>query len=143
MRSLRLPRGTLLVALSLVLALLASGVLLVVPTYTGVRASVRASEAVTPGGAVVQRTNEIRRATLVEVNGPRVLRVLAVPVVLAALPLAANWTRLRTAARALAALLLTGFALVTGFSIGLFYLPTAGAMVAAALRGDAAPPEYH
>ncbi len=139
MRSLRLPRGTLLVALSLVLALLASGVLLVVPPYTGVSAS----EAFTPGGAVVQRTNEIRRATLVEVNGPRVLRVLAVPVVLAALPLAANWTRLRTAARALAALLLTGFALVTGFSIGLFYLPTAGAMVAAALRGDAAPPEYH
>ena len=139
MRSLRLPRGTLLVALSLVLALLASGVLLVVPTYTGVSAS----EAFTSGGAVVQRTNEIRRATLVEVNGPRVLRVLAVPVMLAALPLAANWTRLRTAAQALAALLLTGFALVTGFSIGLFYLPTAGAMVAAALRGDAAPPEYH
>jgi hypothetical protein len=54
-------------------------------------------------------------------------------VVLAALPVAANWTALRTPTRVLAAVLLTGFALVTGFSIGLFYLPAAGALLGAIL----------
>ena len=125
------PRGTSAVVLALALALLASAVLLVVPAYTGVRASA----AVTPGGAAGPRPPEVRRATLLEFNGPGVLGALAVPVVLTGLPVAANWTALRTASRVLAALLLTGFALATGFSVGLFYLPAAGALLAAVLWG--------
>jgi hypothetical protein len=126
------PRGTSAVLLALALALLASGGLLVVPTYTGVRASA----AVAPGQAAAPRPAPAgRRATLLEGNGPGVLGPLAAPVVLTALPVAANWTALRTAARALAAVLLTGFALATGFSIGLCYLPAAGALPAAVLWG--------
>ena len=117
------PRGTSAVLLALALALLASGGMLVVPTYVGVRAS----------DAALRPAPEVHRATLLEVNGPGVLGPLAAPVALAALPVAANWTALRTPTRVLAAVLLTGFALVAGFSIGLLYLPAAGALLAAIL----------
>jgi hypothetical protein len=123
-----LPRGTMLVGLSLLLALAAAGGLLVVPVYTGVRATAVAPEA-------ARATTELRYATLVEVNGARVLPLLALPVVLAGLPLAFNSTGWRTVGRAGSALLLTAFALVTGFSIGLLFLPSAAAMIAAAIRG--------
>jgi hypothetical protein len=110
--------------------LLASGALLLVPVYTGLRVEATA----TAGQALaLPPTPGRHRATLWEVNGPGVLAPLAVPVVLTALPLAASWTPLRTPARVLAAVLLTGFVLVAGFSIGLFYLPAVGALLGAIL----------
>ena len=124
------PRGTFGVGLALALVLLASGGLLVVPTYTGAGAA----SAVTAGQTTATGPPPAEhRATPLEVNGPGVLWALAAPVVLAALPVAANWTALRTPARVLAAGLLTGFALITGFSIGLFYLPAAAALFGAVL----------
>jgi hypothetical protein len=57
--------------------------------------------------------------TLMEVNGPRVFGVLAVPVVIALGPLV--FRRLKTPA----AVAMLAFALIAGFSIGLFYLPAA------------------
>jgi hypothetical protein len=54
--------------------------------------------------------------TLLNVNGPRVFGLLAVPLVIAAVPLL--FPRLRSSA----AVAMFVFALVAGFSIGLFYL---------------------
>lgn len=129
----RHPRGTLLVAIAFALALGVTCVLLVIPAYTGIRATAVA----VPGQGEVFRpaAQEVRRATLLEVNGPRVMWFLLAPVVLAAVPLALNWTAFRGPARALTAFLLVGFCLLTGFSIGLFYLPSAIAMAAAAIWG--------
>ncbi len=58
--------------------------------------------------------------------------LFAFPVLLAALPLAFNRTRLRAPARIVAAVMLLTGVLATGLTIGLFYLPSAMAMVAAA-----------
>ncbi|MGH2350436.1 MAG: hypothetical protein ACRDI2_13275 [Chloroflexota bacterium] len=124
-------RGTLLVALSFLLALVATGVLLVVPVYTGVQATVRS------GPPENYQVTTQMRATLLEINGPHILRILALPIIFAGLPLAVNWTELTLAGRAVSAVLLVVFATVTGFSIGLFYVPSAVAMLAAALRATA------
>ena len=64
-----------------------------------------------------------------------VLVWLAVPVALAFAAVALAPTRFDVGARAVAAALLLAFAFVTGFSIGLFYVPAALAMVAAAVVG--------
>jgi hypothetical protein len=61
-----------------------------------------------------------------------VLAILAVPVVLPVLALVAGWSRFRRSAYVVGALLLFGFCLLTGFSVGLFYVPAGLAMVAAA-----------
>ncbi len=57
--------------------------------------------------------------TLVEINGPRVFGVLGIPVVIALGPLAFRQLRFP------AAVAMGAFALLAGFSIGLFYLPSA------------------
>ena len=59
--------------------------------------------------------------TLVKVNGPHVFGILAIPIVIALGPLV--FPRLKIPA----AIAMSLFALISGFSIGLFYLP--GAMV--------------
>ena len=83
----------------------------------------------------------MRHATLVDVNGPRVLPLLALPIALAGPGLALNWSTWHTTGRAISAELLAAFALVTGFSIGPCYVPSALVMVAAALwRPLGAPP---
>ena len=57
--------------------------------------------------------------TLVKVNGPRVFGILAIPIVIALGPLV--FPRLKIPA----AIAMLVFALLGGFSIGLFYLPAA------------------
>ena len=82
---------------------------------------------------------EVHRRTLLEsasASNAEAIGLLAVPVVLAALPLALNATRLRTPARAVAAALLLIGSLLTGFSIGLYYLPSALAMSFAAVLAE-------
>lgn len=116
----------------MVLAIGAAGFLVSWPcSVQGVEASakVRAGPAEERGEAVA--TEERRFCTsLLEASGPEVLPWLALPVVLTAgvwagverfVPLA--W---------LLALGLVAFSLLTGFSIGLFYLPAAGAATVAA-----------
>lgn len=58
-------------------------------------------------------------ATLIELNGLNVIGILAVPVLICLGPLANR--RLRSAGAAA----MFGFVLLSGFSIGLFYLPSA------------------
>jgi hypothetical protein len=73
-----------------------------------------------------------RSAALIQVNGPQVVVPLTLPVAIASLPLVFG----RRAVRIAAAVLLGSFAVIGGFTIGMFYLPAALAMgVAACLKG--------
>ncbi len=95
---------------SLVLATAAAAFFFIVPVYTGSFPNGRYS------------------ATLLHVNGMRVLIPLLFPVVLA---LAALTFRKR-AVRIVAGILMGGFVIIGGFSIGLLYVPAAIAMLLAA-----------
>ena len=80
---------------------------------------------------------KVHRQTLLESESTphaQIIGMLALPAVVAALALALNGTRLRTPARVVAAALLLIGSLLAGFSIGLYYLPSALAMVVAAIR---------
>ena len=57
------------------------------------------------------------------------------PIVLAASPLALRRSRWRRVAEAGAATLLAAFGVLGGFSVGLFYLPSAASMLGAAVLG--------
>jgi len=57
--------------------------------------------------------------TLLKVNGPRVFGVLAIPIVIAIVPL------VLPGLKTTAAVVMFIFVLIAGFSIGLFYLPAA------------------
>lgn len=109
--------------LSFGLALLASVLLAVVPTYSGVEA-VKATDAPATGRSF--------RATLIEVNGPRVLTLLAFPVMVSAATLLPWRRRVLFRVTVVAAGLLFAFAIFGAFSIGLFYVPSAGVMFLAA-----------
>ena len=103
-----------LAAISFGLALVVSCLYLVVPVYSG-----WSSES-----PLVQQNS-----TLLQVNGPRALIALAIPVLIALIPvlLPKWWVRL------VAGLVLAAFVIVAGFSIGLFYAPSAFVMVMAGL----------
>jgi hypothetical protein len=111
-------------------ALIASCTLLVVPVYSGL--AVGAS--FTRSGQVVSESAESRR-TLLEVSGAPVALPLALPVLCAGFPVLFYRSRRRWLLEATAATLLAAFTLVAGFSIGLFYLPSATAMLVAAAFG--------
>lgn len=68
------------------------------------------------------------QATLPAVNGPWAVVPVMLPVLAAALPFLSRRRVLRVAAT----LLLGGFVMASGFSIGLFYLPAAVTMLMAA-----------
>jgi hypothetical protein len=71
-------------------------------------------------------------STLLHVNGPWVIVPVIFPALVAFVPLVfpGKWSRI------LAAVLVGAFALISGFSIGMFYLPAAIVMLVAACRGD-------
>ena len=93
-------------------------------------------EEVTADGAVVAKTS----ASLIEENGMDVLGLLAVPVVLSAMGFLASFSRARVGTIGLwtSAVLLVLFALVTGFTVGMFYLPAGFMLVLAAVFARAA-----
>jgi hypothetical protein len=103
-------------------ALWASGValyLLFAPTYA-TSTTIIGPNTSAPGVVSTQVTDN---ATLLEVNGPRILITLAIPIVLAVSPLAIRKHRRRVL---LAAGTLTlAFCILGALSIGWFYLPTA------------------
>ena len=107
---------TRLTSVSLGLALAAAIFLLVWPAYSGFNGS------------------RPTRATLLEVNGQYALIPVMFPVLTAliALLLRKQWVRI------VATILLSGFALIGGFTIGLFYLPAAILMLLAACVADSA-----
>lgn len=109
----------LLAALALGAALLASVYYLVVPTYTSVTFAEDSAGVET-------------HQTLLQVNGPSVLLPLAVPVLLAAIPNAFAGRRWSGAITSAMAMLLSAFVLVTGFSIGIAYFPSALLLLGAA-----------
>ena len=94
---------------------------------------------VTPNGVESEPTGFT--ATLIEVNGLRVLPLLMAPValtgvaLLAALVMTAGQVKRKVFLWVSAGLLL-GFCAVGIFSIGLFYLPAALALAAAAIKGS-------
>jgi hypothetical protein len=71
----------------------------------------------------------VRHATLLDVNGPRVLVALAIPALIAMAPVLVPrfWVRI------VAGLALATIAVVGGFSIGLFYAPSTIMMLLAGL----------
>jgi hypothetical protein len=76
-----------------------------------------------------------RRESAVSVNGWWVLIVVALPVVVALASLVLD----RRPVRIVAAVLLWAFSIITGFSVGLFFMPAALAMTIAAARSDPVP----
>ena len=70
-------------------------------------------------------------ATLVEMNGPRVIWLLVVPVLLTVVGAVMAWLRLRTGIWLSAALVLV-FCVAGVFTIGLWYVPAAVALFFAA-----------
>jgi len=120
-RRMTLPVGA---ALAGVLMGVVAGLFLVFsPVYQGV------SETATSSGGVVSGTYG---ATLLEQNGAWVLLLLCLPVTVAAIGLVGAARRNRLLVWAPAAVLL-GFSLLAGFSIGLFYVPAAVALLLAAV----------
>jgi hypothetical protein len=107
---------TRLAAASVGLALAAAIFLLMWPVYTGFD-GVRAT-----------------RATLLQINGSWAILPLAFPVIVALLPLVLR----RQAIGIIAAVLIGAFSLLAGFTVGLFYVPAAVAMLLAACVADSA-----
>ena len=92
------------------------------------------------GRDTVYRHPETVRTTMLQVNAPRVLPILGLPIALAAVGVVVSYTAWRGVGRMLSALSLLAFALVSGFSIGLYYLPSALAMHTAAMWRFSLPP---
>lgn len=85
-------------------------------------------------------------ATLVDVNGVRIIPILAIPVALTAVAVLASLKlhRRRMLSMVLlwsSTIVLVLFSLLGLLSIGLFYFPAALALMAAALFGSIAKPE--
>ena len=104
------------------------------PIYQGVSVT-----AAIPGDVASESTRV--SATLIDVNGLRVLPLLLAPVVLTALALLAvlltdAWSAKRKALVWVSAVLLLGFCALGSFSIGLFYLPAALALTLSAILGS-------
>jgi len=94
-----------------------------------------------PVTGVEATTTTDTTATLVQVNGPGVLVVLAVPVAVAVLPLLARRVGAFFALRVTTAVLLVAMSVLGGLSVGMLFAPAAVvAVVAAALPGRRAAP---
>lgn len=106
-----------MVAISFLLAVLASISLFVIPSY----------KEETEDSSL--RAPSIRYRTLLSVNGPKVFFILAVPVVISGVPLV---FRARIV-RVVSAVLLASSVLIGAASVGLFYIPSAVMMFLAAL----------
>ena len=114
-------------ALVAVLLTIAAGLLLAFyPVYQGVSAT---------GSSSGVTTISSERATLITENGLWVIALLCIPIVLAALGLLAAARRRRVLAWVLGGVLL-GFVVLSGFTIGPFYLPAAIALLLSAGLAD-------
>jgi hypothetical protein len=122
----RAKAGSILTAIG---ALWATGValfLLLAPTY---ETAVTTYYPNTPASEVA-RTEVRGRATALEVNGPQIVFALSIPILLALLPLA--FRKQRRAALLGAGALTLCFCILGALSVGVFYLPTALALLLAA-----------
>jgi hypothetical protein len=129
------PPGPRAGVLSFALALVVSGILLVVPigTTSSTVCSVRSTPALPvsiPGTPMC--SSRVTHPSLVDDQGWGVAVPLAIPVAVAGFPLALARTRARKAAAIVAACLLMAVAILGAASVGIFYLPSAVAMIVAA-----------
>jgi hypothetical protein len=109
------------------MALVVSLALLFGPVYTE---EIRTGETSSRGTFISKPVRH--HLTLFQVNHASALLTLGVPLLLVCLPLLFRRSRWRALFEAVAATLLTAFAVIP-FSVGLFYLPSAVAMLVAAL----------
>jgi hypothetical protein len=105
--------------LAVSLAIVASSVVLLVPTYSQAK--------VTAGGL-----EQVKHLTLLELIGPSILVPLLIPVVLTALPLLIRG-RARASVSVVTTAALASFVLIGSASIGWFYAPALAAAVAAVI----------
>jgi hypothetical protein len=111
-------------AISFLLAVLASVLGLALPMYHAQTSLQRSGEA---------STVELRHETLSGVNGPTVRFLLAIPVIIAGVPILLRFR----AVRIISAVLLVGWVVIGAASVGLFYLPSAITMILAASKNPA------
>jgi hypothetical protein len=83
---------------------------------------------------------EIAYRSLLQTEGASILLAAGLPVLVALLPLAFAASRYARRAEICSAVLLSGFVVVAGFSIGLFYLPAALAAILIARRSSTPAP---
>ncbi len=124
--------GGVAATVSLALAALAAAALLVAPLGSQVE-PVEVSPG-PPTGAQPEQEREVERISLLEHEGASVLLPLLIPVAFAALGVAAGWSTRPRPLRITSACLLLAFVVVGIVSIGIYYLPSAIAMVVAAAR---------
>lgn len=103
------------------------------PLYEGCSATAQASS--TSIGSVSEHVS-CGHETALQVNGPWVLVIVAIPVLIALLPIA---LRFRRSSRIVSALVLWILCVLGALSIGVFFVPAAILMTIAAARSDAAP----
>jgi hypothetical protein len=110
--------------ISFVLALIASVLSLLVPLYMQ---ETRLQRFLEPS------TFKVMHETVLGVNGPMVLYLVAVPVIVAGAPILLSFR----AVRMISAILLTSCVVVGAASIGMFYIPSAVAMFGAVRKKPA------
>lgn len=110
--------------ISFLMAALAFVLGLALPMYNGQTSLQRSGEA---------GTVEARHETLSGVNGPMVRYLLAIPVIIAGVPILLRFR----ATRIISAVLLASWVVIGAASIGLFYLPSAITMIVAASENPA------
>jgi hypothetical protein len=129
----RTRRSNVMAFISFGLALVASAGLLLAPS--GERQE--SSCAVTASGLGTASTDQpacvdtVSRVSLLQEEGIGVVLVLAIPVMVAGIALALQWTRWARPAAVTAGTLLVAFSVLGLASIGLFYLPSGIAMLLA------------
>ncbi len=120
-------RGAIAAVLSLAFSLVAAVALAVAPLGSQ-------QEAVVSSPGSTATAGRVEHVSLLQHEGASVLVPLAVPIAIAALGVVAGLFRRPRPVRAVAAGLLVVFVMLGAMSIGLFYLPSAVAMVVATVQ---------
>ena len=103
-------------------------------TFSKAYSTTQVQTAVSPGGTSTEQTVETFHQSIIEVNGLGVLWLLILPVVPSAVGLWASFRQTKSGKITLwaSAVVLFLFSFVTGFSIGMLYMPAAILLIAAA-----------
>jgi hypothetical protein len=112
-----------------------SAYLLACPTV----ATVSESIAFGSGAPAAARERTAGSSSLLETQGPQVALPLLIPILLAALPLLAWRPVARRALAAVAVALVGAFCVVSGLSVGMFYVPTLVILAGALLIESSRP----
>jgi hypothetical protein len=133
------PTGSRAVVVSFALALGASVALLFVPSGTEVSACLAPATGASASAPTPACRTSVSHPSLLDVEGPRVLVPLAIPVAVAGLALGLRRSRISRAAAIAAGCLLFAFVVLGAFSIGVFYMPSAVAMFVGSRASSSVP----